>query len=251
MSKPVLWHIPLSHYSEKARWALELKGVEHERRAPPPPGHMVAALAMTRGRHKTFPVLQLDGRRIGDSTAIIAALEEAVPDPPLYPSDEAERRRALEVEDWFDENLGAALRLLGWHEITHDREALEDLAVKSVPPPLRRFPAVPATVARTFVTVRYGVKSRQAADEARTRVATALDHLEDELGNDDYFVGGRFSVADLTVAALFYPLVLPPEGPQLIDKLPEPLARFRESLAERRGFRWVEAMYRRHRRRGA
>ena len=24
MTKPVLWHIPVSHYSEKARWALEL-----------------------------------------------------------------------------------------------------------------------------------------------------------------------------------------------------------------------------------
>ena len=29
-----LWHIELSHYSEKARWALDYKGVEHRRRAP-------------------------------------------------------------------------------------------------------------------------------------------------------------------------------------------------------------------------
>ena len=31
-AKPVLWHIPVSHYSEKARWALAHKGIEHERR---------------------------------------------------------------------------------------------------------------------------------------------------------------------------------------------------------------------------
>ena len=31
MSKPVLWHIGISHYSEKARWALDYKRVEHER----------------------------------------------------------------------------------------------------------------------------------------------------------------------------------------------------------------------------
>ena len=34
--KPVLWHIEVSHYNEKARWALDHKGIEHERRAPPP-----------------------------------------------------------------------------------------------------------------------------------------------------------------------------------------------------------------------
>ena len=33
---PVLWHIEISHYNEKARWALDYKGVEHERRAPTP-----------------------------------------------------------------------------------------------------------------------------------------------------------------------------------------------------------------------
>jgi hypothetical protein len=31
-----LWHIPISHYNEKARWALAYKGVEHERRTPLP-----------------------------------------------------------------------------------------------------------------------------------------------------------------------------------------------------------------------
>jgi multicomponent Na+:H+ antiporter subunit D len=46
LSKPVLWHIAVSHYNEKVRWALELKGVEHERRAPPPPANMLVAMAL-------------------------------------------------------------------------------------------------------------------------------------------------------------------------------------------------------------
>jgi hypothetical protein len=29
---PLLWHIPLSHYSEKVRWALDYKGIAHRRR---------------------------------------------------------------------------------------------------------------------------------------------------------------------------------------------------------------------------
>ena len=36
MSKPTLWHIEISHFNEKARWALDHKGVEYERRAPTP-----------------------------------------------------------------------------------------------------------------------------------------------------------------------------------------------------------------------
>ena len=97
---PVLWHIEISHFNEKARWALAHKGVEHRRRAPTPGGHMIVALWLTRGRNKTFPLLQLDGQAIGDSTAIIAALERRFPDPPLYPEDPAERRRALELEEF-------------------------------------------------------------------------------------------------------------------------------------------------------
>src|SRR4051812_50186458 len=95
--QPILWHIVISHYSEKARWALDHKGVEHERRAPVPGAHIPVALWLTRGRHYTFPVLELDGRHIGDSTAMIAALEERFPEPALYPADAGERRRALEL----------------------------------------------------------------------------------------------------------------------------------------------------------
>ena len=32
MDTPLLWHIPLSHYSEKLRWALDYKCIAHRRR---------------------------------------------------------------------------------------------------------------------------------------------------------------------------------------------------------------------------
>ena len=103
----VLWHIEVSHYNEKARWALDYKGIPYSSRVPMPGLHRVSALVATRGKHQRLPVVEIDGRRIGDSTAIIAALEEHTPEPPLYPADAEARRRALELEDWFDEELGA------------------------------------------------------------------------------------------------------------------------------------------------
>jgi glutathione S-transferase len=248
---PVLWQIRISHYSEKARWALDHKRVPHRRRTPLPGSHPAIALWLTRGRQVTFPVLELDGKRIGDSTAIIGALEERYPNPPLYPADPDQRRRALELEDYFDEELGPKIRLLAWHEVTRDADGLVELVGPDVPESLKRLDpsgAATASYARAFTQLRYGVKSEDAAAEARTSVVAALDRLESELDDNDYLVGERFSVADLSAAALFYPLVNPPEGPKLPPG-PKPLESFRESLADRRGYRWVAEIFRRHRQR--
>jgi glutathione S-transferase len=241
--KPVLWHIGISHYSEKVRWALAYKGVEHERRAPGAGAHIAVALWLTRGARKTFPVLALDGRNVGDSTAIIAALEERYPDPPLYPADPDERARALALEEFFDEELGAHIRLLVWHETVADAPALERVSGPMVPKPLRRL-ANP--IASAYLRLRFGVQDPAAAELARSKVLAALDRLEAELGGGDYLVGDSFTVADLTAASLFYPLVGPPEGPRLPDP-PERIERFRAPLEQRRGYRWVGEMFARHR----
>jgi glutathione S-transferase len=196
----------------------------------------------------TVPILDIDGRRIGDSSAIISALEERFPEPPLYPTDPDERRRALELEAWFDEHLGPHIRLLVFHELSRDRERFDTFAVRGAPGPLARLTRPAGAYARAFVAMRFGVRSAEAADLARGKVLAALDRLETELGSHEYLVGDRFTVADLTAAALFYPLVLPPEGPHEIDAMPERFERFSAPLRERRGSRWVEEMFHRHRR---
>ncbi len=249
MPQPVLWHIEISHFNEKARWALAHKRVEHERRAPTPGAHMVVALWLTRGRHKTFPLLQLDGQAIADSTAIIAALERRFPEPPLYPEDPAERRRALELEEFFDEELGAHMRLLAFHEATKDPAIVERFTVDLLPRALADLGPVRAGATRffsTFTGLRYGVKSDRRAELARAKILAAVDRLESELGSGDYLVGDRFTVADLTAASLLGPLVRPPEGPSL-PPAPEGFERFRAPLKERPGYKWVEEMFRKHR----
>jgi glutathione S-transferase len=245
---PVLWQIDLSHFSEKARWALSWKGVEHRRRAPVPGAHMAVAAWLTRGGQVTFPILELDGRRIGDSTAIIAALEERYPEPPLYPTDPALRRRAMELEDFFDEELGPHIRQLAWHELRNDRESFTSLMEETAPGPLRGLPAAVAAYARVFTALRFRAGDAERAQRGRAKVLAALDRLEAELGEGEYLVGGEFTVADLTGASLFYPLVLPEEGPLPADQpAAEGFERFRDSVRERHGFEWVAEMFRRHR----
>jgi glutathione S-transferase len=99
-----------------------------------------------------------------------------------------------------------------------------------------------------FVRLRYRVADPAAAATAREAVLAALDRLEAELGDGEYLVGAAFTVADLTAASLFYPLVRPPEGPSL-PAPPPAFEHFRAPLAERRGYRWVAEMFARHRRR--
>src|SRR2546421_5741511 len=105
---PVLWHLEISHYNEKARWALDYKGIAHVRRAVTPALQELTARRLRAGR--TVPVLEMNGRAIGDSTKIIEEIERRWPEPPLYPADPEERSRALDLEDYFDEQCGHDLR---------------------------------------------------------------------------------------------------------------------------------------------
>lgn len=250
--KPTLWQIDISHYAEKVRWALEYKGIDHVRRSPLPGTHIPIALFLTRGGQPTVPVLTIDGRAIGDSTAIIAALEARFPEPPLYPADAEELARALDLEDWFDENLGPHTRLLPFYELIQEPDLFAEVASQQVPGPLGKAKPVVGAYGRIYTSLRWGANKADDAERAREGIATAFDKLEAELerGEGEFLVGEQLSVADVTAASLFYPLVVPPEGP-LDPNLPRPpaLERFRESLRDRRGYRWVEETFRRHRHR--
>jgi glutathione S-transferase len=250
--KPTLWQIDISHYAEKARWALEYKGIDHGRRNLLPGSHIPIALFLTRGAQPTVPILTIEGRTIGDSTEIIAALEARYPDPPLYPIDAEERARAVELEEWFDANLGPHTRLLPFYELIQEPDLFAEVAAASVPGPLGKAKPVVGAYARAYTSARWGAGSSEAADRAREGIVAAMDKLdrELELGTGEFLVGDSLSVADVTAASLFYPLVVPPEGP-LPPEQPRPPAfeRFRESLRDRRGYKWVEETFRRHRRR--
>src|SRR5207247_2570505 len=105
-----------------------------------------------------------------------------------------------------------------------------------------------------FPALRVVMRADMKIDDARTarsreKVLGALDRLEAELQPSGYLVGERFSVADLTAAALLAPVVfLPPEFPYAPPgPLPAPVARWREAFAGRRASHWAAEMYRRHR----
>jgi glutathione S-transferase len=249
MDTPVLWHFRFSHYNEKVRWALDWKAIPHRRRALVPGLHIPRMLLMT--GQKRVPVLVVGGKAVTDSTAIIAFLEAQRPLPPLYPAAPEARARALALEEFFDEELGPHLRRALFHDILPDADWSAAAMTTGFGP------AVRATYRALFPATRAVMRMDMRIDATgaalgRRKVVAALDRIEQELGPSGYLVGGEFSVADLTAAALLCPLTQPPEYPYPFPgPLPEPAASFGASLAERPGFRWALEMYRRHRGRSA
>ncbi len=196
----------------------------------------------------TLPVLDLDGQRIVDSTAIIAALEQRQPEPAIYPADAEQRRRALELEDYFDESAGHDMRRVGfWEARQHLGYAVQFMTTDQ--------PKVKGAVGRTGLRVAFpGVwrymSSRYAFNEeavkrSRVTIVEALDRIEAERAGADYLVGDRFTVADLTAAALLYPLVWPREYQY---ELPDPPRwEFLEPFRDHPALGWITETWRRHR----
>jgi glutathione S-transferase len=92
-----------------------------------------------------------------------------------------------------------------------------------------------------------GINAETAA-RSREKTEAALDRIAAERQPSGYLVGDRFSVADLTAAALCAPLVVPPEFPYPFPTpSPEPAARWREACAPHPAFAWTLDIYRRHR----
>jgi glutathione S-transferase len=245
MDIPLLWHIPLSHYSEKVRWALDYKGVAHRRRVLGP-DYLIRVWRAT-GQGK-LPVLWLDGRAIADSTRIIAALEEHYPEPPLYPHDSATRQRALALEDDLDDTLGPALRAAIMTPLfRHDPDiALRVLttgmgrkAYHTLQPLLRIFPS--------FYRFRHRIRESNL-EKDRAIVAAALNQIEHDRQGRAYLVGKAFSVADLTAAALLGVLLQPPESQYpLRVELPRYLKDYCATLLQHPAAQWAAGIYRLHR----
>jgi glutathione S-transferase len=243
--RPLLWHLKVSNYNEKARWALDYKRVPHVRRAVTPGRHRAVARELTGGT--TFPILVLNGEAIGDTTPIIAALERLHPDPALYPSDRQARRRALQLEEYFDEQLGPQARLLAVHHMLADA----GLFLGAFAPDLvggRRLVAR-ATFPRLARRMRTSMEiDERTVERAFEKVRAAGDRFRTELGPSGYLVGESFTVADLTLAALVAPVVAPEQFPYPQPQRGHPLlAPVRRALAESGLLDWTLEMYARHR----
>jgi glutathione S-transferase len=230
---PVLITIPISHYCEKARWALDRAGVAYREQRHVQGIHRLAARRA--GAGDTVPVLVTGSEVLGESEQIVAWADRHLPEQQrLFASAPAERDAELALCRRFDERLGPAGRRLMYVHMLRQRRLALQFNNQGVPRWEARvvrwgWPAITRFIARVLV-ITPGV---EAEDEAV--VTSELDHAAHLLGDGRaYLCGARFGAADLTFAALAAPLVVPPQYGVV---LPQPEAMAPATAAMVRRFR--------------
>lgn len=246
--QPRLLTIPISHYCEKARWALDRAGIAYTEEPHLQFFHIWHARRAGGGR--TVPVLVIDGAILRDSTAILEWVDGRLPDAArLYPPDMADEARRIET--WLDEGLGPDGRLWMYHETLPIVRDMRRWALVGVPAWERRAFTVGGRLLEPGIRRYLGVDTA-TADAALGAVGVVFDEVAALLADGRPFLTGeRFTAADLTFGALSAS-VLVPEGygsplPQP-DDLPEAMAGEVRRLREHPAGAFAARLYRDERR---
>lgn len=207
MSAPILHVFAISHYSEKARWALDWLGVPYVRQVHLP-GTQARKMKALGVKRTSVPVLQLADRSVQGSSAIIDYAESVATGRSLAPSDP---QAAQDEEAWLDLELGEMVRSVVYRDLIHDRPALVELWTQDGPWWGKAIANLIFPLARKGVAKMYVDKPRLL--KSAERLDAAIRTLDARYAQGPYLVDGRFTRLDLTVAALLAPMCTPPEHP--------------------------------------
>ncbi|MBK7578588.1 MAG: glutathione S-transferase [Myxococcales bacterium] len=192
--------IPISHYCERARWALDHAGLSFVEEQHLQMFHWRYVKAA--GGTKTVPVLVLeDGGVLRDSSEIVRYASDATASGQgLYSGEPALDREILRLERGFCEPFGVeARRVMYYHFFRWGRPALRFNAGRA-PRWERRVLELGFPLASRFMH-RYLDISADTERAGRAVVDRVFDEVGERLaGGKRFLVGERFTAADLTFA---------------------------------------------------
>jgi glutathione S-transferase len=202
--KPVLVTIPISHYCEKARWALDRAGIAYEERRHLPALHRVAVRRA--GGRLTAPVLVCpEGDILAESADIVAWAAARGAD---VVCDDA---TACALAADYDERLGPATRVWVYHQMFDHPDLVEQPMTDGVPG-WEKYAYRYGNRAIAFAIAKVLTINDDTAVEAeRTFRAIFADAGALLSDGRPYLAGEAFSIADLTFASLSAPLIAPPQ----------------------------------------
>ncbi len=200
--------LPISHYCEKARWALDRAGCSYREERHVQGIHVLAARRAGGGR--TVPVLLAGELVLGESHDILAWADgRLAPQLRLLPGDPTERAEIERLCARLDTVLGPAGRRLVYTHMFAQRELALDYNNRGVPAWEDRLARRAWPAFERLISGALGIQpGGQARDEAT--VFAELDHVAGLLADGrPYLCGERFTAADLTFAALSAPVTVP------------------------------------------
>jgi glutathione S-transferase len=200
---------PMSHYCEKARWALERLNIPYieERHAP-----LFHLMATRRVGGSSVPILISDGKVFTDSTEILKYLDTiGLDDARLYPSDPQLLKQVEALETLFNAKLGTSTRIWAYSYTLYTPQLAKQRFTNGVPFYEKvLFPAI-------FPLVSSKIRQKlHITPETATAAYAQIIHIFERVGDllkdgRSYLVGDHFSAADLTFAALSVAAIRPPE----------------------------------------
>src|SRR5262245_57541713 len=171
-----LYGVPQSPFVQKARIALEEKGLPYTLEGPAPALHPLGKM----------PTLADGELVICDSSVICAYLEKTHPSPALYPEAPADYARALFLEEYADARMAEGMGPIVLERIVKPQM----LGQPTDEAKLREYQAEAA--ARWF---------GPASSATGQPIPAVLDYLEAQLPTDRDTVLPRFSIADIALGA--------------------------------------------------
>jgi glutathione S-transferase len=206
--------IPISHYCEKARWALDRAVVPYRERAHIQALHRSATRRA--GGGATAPVLVCADGVLADSAEILDWADARIARDPdtreraLYPEAPELAADVRRLEADFNDTLGVHTRRWLYQQLRDRRDLALRYGCAGVPAWERLFlrlgyPAVIGLVARVL-----DVNPASAA-ESETEIRATFARVGERLADGrPHLCGERFTAADLTFAALAAPALMPP-----------------------------------------
>ncbi len=201
--------IPISHFCEKARWALELADISYREEAHLQVLHYVPARLA--GGGMSVPVLVTEeGEVFGESSDILHWVDREA-QLGLYPDDPEQRREVETLEDTFGVGLGPHARLWMYHHFLDRKDLAVRYGGRGTPNWQQRGLGAMFAPVAWFIRKRFSVTPGQAEKSlqlAQQQMDMAAERLE---AGNGFLVGEGFTAADLSFACMAVPLLFPDE----------------------------------------
>jgi len=238
-----LYQFQLSHFCEKARWALDYKNIDYEV-INLLPGFHAATTKKLCGR-SSVPVIVHNDVATRDSAIIISYLDDAFPENPLTPHDPELRDQAIGWEQYADKEIGPAVRLCFYHLALDHPQLVASLFTQGGPWYGKFLYRIIFPKLREKMRVLMKI-NEQTYQSSLTTVDNAVDKLVAHINGRTHIVGDTFTRADLAVAALFAPLCQPSKyALEWPKEFPESLKQLFNRYTDR--LDWVSRTYEKYR----
>ena len=169
--RPILHGSNVSPFVRKVRVALAYKGIEYDDVQQVPfgaPPEFVEKSPLSK-----IPLWEEGELLLPDSSVILSYLEHRYPDPPLLPAEPGPRARALWFEEYADSKMSQVLAGVFFERVVKPAVFKQETDPKVVDHALQK------------------------------QLPVIFDYLSTCLGDDQFLVGGAFSIADIAVTSPF------------------------------------------------